>query len=385
MRLLALVDSPNHVCCRYRIRAFEPALRKAGWSLCCQALKHGFLARAVQLTQASHYDAVILQRKLLPSWEFTILREHARHLVFDFDDAVLFRDSYDRRGPYSTRRERQFALTVRSADAVIAGNDFLADCALRAGTPAERVRLIPTCIDPALYQDPGPSRSRDDRAPGQIDLVWIGSASTLQGLEQAQPLWDRLGREIPGLRLRVICDRFPRLEAIKVIPVPWSQQWESRDLAAGQIGISWLPNDPWSWGKCGLKVLQYQAAGLPVVANPVGMHVELIEPGATGFLPSTDDEWVDSVRTLVGDDSLRRQMGILARQRVAAGFSIEAWADTFVNSIAGTERLDVEENPIAMGSARSSIPDPFFVRLRRMRRVDRAEYVGYLDGKSGHD
>ena len=151
MRLLALVDSPDHVCCRYRIRAFEPALMRAGWSLDCQSLQRGTLARITQLTQADRYDSVLLQRKLLPAWQLAILRRHSRHLVFDFDDAVLFRDSYDRRGPHSAWRQRRFAATVRAADAVIAGNDFLADCASARRIACERVRLIPTCVDPGTY------------------------------------------------------------------------------------------------------------------------------------------------------------------------------------------------------------------------------------------
>ena len=104
MRLLALVDSPDHVCCRYRIRAFEPALMQAGWSLTCQSMQRGTLSRINQLTQAGRYDSVLLQRKLLPAWQLAILRRHSRHLVFDFDDAVLFRDSYDKRGPHSAWR-----------------------------------------------------------------------------------------------------------------------------------------------------------------------------------------------------------------------------------------------------------------------------------------
>ena len=135
MRLLALVDSPDHVCCRYRIRAFEPALKNAGWSLDCQELKRSTFSRLARLFAVSSYESVILQRKLLPAWQLAILRRSARHLVFDFDDAVLFRDSYARRGPYSHVRQERFAATVRAADTVIAGNDFLADCALRAGRP----------------------------------------------------------------------------------------------------------------------------------------------------------------------------------------------------------------------------------------------------------
>ena len=74
MRLLALVDSPDHVCCRYRIRAFEPNLVQTGCSLDVQGWRRGILSRLSQLAQASQYDAVILQRKLLPSWQLAILR-----------------------------------------------------------------------------------------------------------------------------------------------------------------------------------------------------------------------------------------------------------------------------------------------------------------------
>ena len=39
MKLLALVEEPDHVCCRYRIRAFEPALARAGSSLTCRGAR----------------------------------------------------------------------------------------------------------------------------------------------------------------------------------------------------------------------------------------------------------------------------------------------------------------------------------------------------------
>ncbi len=377
MRLLALVESPDHVCCRYRIRAFEPALGECGWSLTVQRLKHTTFGRLSQLFSASSYDSVLLQRRLLPVWQLAILRKNARHLVFDFDDAVLYRDSYSRRGPYSRARHDRFAATVRAADTVIAGNDFLADCALRAGAPATRVRMIPTCVEPTLYPELESHPSERNR-PG-CELVWIGSSSTLQGLEQQQSLWDRLGRDIPGLRMRVICDRFPGFQTLRVTPVPWSQAWEARDLAAGHIGIGWLPEDPWSQGKCGLKILQYQAARLPVVANPVGMHNELIEPGITGFLPRTSDDWVEAIRTLASNEPLRRRMGRAARERVESGYSVDAWADTFVSSVAAVERPGAADLTMSRPSPQNSIPDPFYVRLRRMGGLHRATRTGRQD------
>ena len=344
MKALALVDTPEHVCCRYRIKAFEPALNRAGWSLTTLSLAHPPVQRLLQFLDAARHDVVILQRKLLPRWQLWALRQRARRLVFDFDDAVLYRDSYDPRGPDCPRRARRFAATVRAADLVVAGNDFLADCALRAGASADRVRVIPTCINTERY----PSTEIRESKPvsGGLNLVWIGSSSTLKGLELRRSLWDRVGREVPGARLRVICDRFPDLGALPVVAIPWSESTETSELAAADVGVSWVPDDDWSRGKCGLKVLQYQASGLPVIANPVGVHTEMIRPGVNGWLPETPEGWVEAARDLASDPERRRRMGQAAREAVVTGYSVSAWEGTFVEEISGGERIDCATPPI---------------------------------------
>lgn len=152
--------------------------------------------------------------------------------------------------------------------------------------------------------------------------MWIGSASTLQGLELRRDLWEYLGRQVPELRLRVICDRFPDFGLPPVIPIRWSERTEVAEVSVGDVGINWMPDDLWSLGKCGLKILQYQAAGLPVIANPVGIHKILIEPGATGFLTQTPEEWLEAIKLLAAEPALRRRMGKAARARVEADYSV---------------------------------------------------------------
>jgi glycosyltransferase involved in cell wall biosynthesis len=361
MKALALVDAPDHVCCRYRIRAFEPALDHAGWSLTTEGLARGAPSRWSQLGRSARFDAVILQRKLLPSWQFLRLRRRARRLIFDFDDAVLYRDSYDPRGPLCRRRARRFARTVRQADAVIAGNEFLADRALRAGARPDRVRVIPTCVDPDRYRP-----AAHDGTGAGLDLVWIGSSSTLQGLERQKPLWERIAREVPGVRLRVICDRAPDLGAMPVVAVPWSEATEADALTGGDVGVSWVPDDLWSRGKCGLKVLQSMVAGLPVITNPVGVHAEMVTPGVSGFLATTADEWVEAALALAGGPRLRRRMGRAARAAVEAGYSVFSWSGAFAATVAGASRT-------AASPPRS--PD----RTAATRRPDGAS-LGHLGG-----
>jgi glycosyltransferase involved in cell wall biosynthesis len=216
---------------------------------------------------------------------------------------------------------------------VSAGNRFLAEAA-REANPRLQIQVVPTCVEVQRY-------SLAEHLDGSSTLVWIGSASTLQGLERIRPLLESLGEALPELKLKLICNRFLKLNCLEVIESPWSEATETLELASSDIGISWIPDDPWSRGKCGLKVLQYMAAGLPVVANRVGVHPEMIQHGVSGFLAESPEEWLEAIRLLARDPELRRKMGQAGRQIVEERYSIEAgtqaWATIFV-TLAGKMR-----------------------------------------------
>jgi glycosyltransferase involved in cell wall biosynthesis len=318
LRLAALVESTEHVCCRYRLSAFRPDLAAAGHSLELSPVSRGFLARWRIGSNARDADAVILQRKLLSTIELGLLRRRVKRLLFDFDDAIWLRDSYSSKGHESSRRRRRFQATLRRCDAAVAGNEFLAEHAQR-WSPNCRVIVVPTCVDVSRYV-----AGKHDRASGEAELVWIGSSSTLRGLEAIQPILERIGETNPRVRLKLICDRFLNLHHLPVIASLWSEATEAAELAGADIGISWIPDDPWSRGKCGLKMLQFMAAGLPVVANPVGVQCSMVRHNETGFLASTEDEWVEAVRLLAADPDLRRRMGAAGRRIVEERFSVPA-------------------------------------------------------------
>jgi glycosyltransferase involved in cell wall biosynthesis len=316
MRWIGLLEGPGHVSARYRLAAFAPYLQHAGHTLELRPLPRRWWAR-VQLFRRLRGANVILQRRLLAGWEVAFLRRQSRYLVFDFDDALFLRDSFSRRGLHDPRRLRRFVATVRACDAVAAGNTFLHAQAAR-WCPA--VHVIPTCVDPPRYP-----LARHDRR-GAVQLVWVGSSSTLCGLEAVRPLMEEVGRRVPGLQLKLVCDRFLQYHHLPVLPCPWSEAGEVEDIAGADVGISWVPDDLWSRGKCGLKVLQYMAAGLPVVANPVGVQAEMVRHGETGFLAETPAQWVEAIGRLAHDPDLRRRMGQAGRRRVESGYSVGAGA-----------------------------------------------------------
>jgi glycosyltransferase involved in cell wall biosynthesis len=135
------------------------------------------------------------------------------------------------------------------------------------------------------------------------------------------------------VRLKLVCDRFIAIPDLPVDPCPWAEATEPAELAAADVGIGWVPDDPWSRGKCGLKVLQYQAAGLPVVANPVGVQADFVRDGETGFTATTTEEWVEAVRRLAADAALRTRLGAAGRAQVEAEYSVPAAAARWIAAI----------------------------------------------------
>ena len=335
MRLSALVETPDHVCCRYRLNAYRSLLAARGHCLDLHALPSNWWQHFRIGADLANADAVVLQRKLLSSFEIGLLRRRVPRLIFDFDDAIWMRDSYSAKGFNSPRRMRRFRSIIEHCDAIVAGNDYLAEQASRWAGPS-LVQVIPTCVDAQRYPV-----SSHDRPAGLATLVWIGSSSTLRGLEAFQPTLERIALGPLGYRLKLICDRFFTLRNMPVIPCPWSEASEAAEIAAGDIGISWVPDDPWSRGKCGLKMLQYMAAGLPVVANPVGVQADLVRHGETGFLARSEDEWIEAVETLTRDPDLRREMGVAGRRLVEEQYSLEAGANHWTALLGNLERHEV--------------------------------------------
>ncbi len=332
MQVLALVEGIEQPCYRYRLEAFAWSMAQQGLYLEAVPLRRGLLARVAQLLAARRAEVVILQRKLLPLWQLALLRRAAKRLIYDVDDALFQRDSYHVRGAASRMRAQRFAATVRVADLVIAGNEYLRQ-KVAACTEPGRVRVVPTCIQPHWY-----AAATHTRSGPAARLVWIGQHSTLASLQCAASHLAAAAGQLPGLALRVISVAAPRISGVEVVRRTWSPASEAAELADGDIGVNWLPDDAWSPGKCGLRVLQYMAAGLPVVANPVGMNRTLVVDGETGYLASTPEEWAAAIARLAADPDLRRQMGAAGRRLVLHRYSVAGWGPRLAAAVATVAR-----------------------------------------------
>ena len=324
-RLLAVLTSdPDGPVVRHRWQAYGRFLADAGIVLevVPWTKRPGQRRRALQ--RASTADGVVLSSRLLGVRDVRRLRRRARRLLFDFDDALPFRDSA-RGATRSRTRERRFRAILEAADRVSAGNAYLAGL---AGDHAVGATILPTTVPMAET----PERPEPPEPPGVVG--WIGSKATVPYVEDCALVLSALVAAGHIYRLRIIADAAPTLPpGIHIDFVPWvPETWQAR-LSEIHLGIAPLPDDAWTRGKCGLKVLQMLAAGRPVVASAVGVQREQIREGETGFLAEDRDSFLRGMLALLENPERRRAMGAAGRADVAAHWSVEAWGPKVVAEV----------------------------------------------------
>jgi glycosyltransferase involved in cell wall biosynthesis len=250
----------------------------------------------------------------------TFVRQRAKGIVYDFDDAVMYRNK-NASSPYSPTRKRRFARIVKAADHVIAGNTFLYD---QARQYAKQVTVIPTAIDIKKYTPKNYNKKNT-----KVTVGWIGSSSTLPYLDHIKGVFEALGERYKHIELKIICDGFLDFKNIAVIKKIWNEKDEIEDLRSLDIGVMPLTDDPWSRGKCSLKILQYYGVGLPVICTPVGVNRDVVQDGVTGFWAITHDEWLEKLSVLIEDPLLRKMMGMRGGELVRESYSLQACAPEF--------------------------------------------------------
>jgi len=335
---------------RYRSFQYLPALQAAGLECTVSPLfDDGYLAHkyANGRTSLGHVlgasarrlravlmvprgAVVVVEYELLPFFPALFERWLAWRgcrMVVDYDDALFHQ--YDQHGNPWVRRllGGKIATVMRLANTVVVGNAYLASYARQVG--AKRVEMIPTVINLARYPATPPVSD-----PPVFTIGWIGTPSTARYLREIAPALAEVCK-VGRARVRLIGSGQIDLPGVPVEVLPWHEETEVDEMRRFDVGIMPLPDEPWARGKCGFKLIQYMACGLPVVASPVGVNGEIVENGGNGYLASTTDEWVHALETLRADVELRRRMGAAGRHRVEEKYCLAVTAPRMVGLLAG--------------------------------------------------
>ena len=303
----------------------------------------GYARRLWQILDLSHCDTIICDQEFLPYFPAAVERWIAHRcprLFVDYDDAAHFK--YRQMGALRHRIPHLMA----SAKGVVVGNRWLADFASQYSA---NVHVIPTVVDCARYRP-----RQNHSSSGRVKLVWIGTPMTAMYLQPiASALADLRGKH-PNVDVRLIGagDRGRAILPFAEV-VPWSEETEAELLAACDIGVMPLHDDDFTRGKCGLKLIQYMAAGLPVVASPVGANCDIVSDGRDGFLADSPQQWVNALERLILSPDLRRDFARNGVAKVADRYSLQSGFEAWMRILEPqryAERNPVQNATIAAGS-----------------------------------
>lgn len=323
MKILFLSTRRTKPSFRFRVEQFLPHFRARGHICDVAFLANTPLSRLWFYRRLSAYDAVVLQKRLLSRAEVFLVRQRAKRLIYDVDDAVMFNGQ----GQPEMRRQSRFRATVSAADVVICGNSFLAD---QAQDYARRIAVIPTCIDSEAFHPRWKSQNA-----GPLTIGWTGSRSTNRYLNEILPVIASFGSRV---QFRFLSDTSEGVDLQSLGDVsyrftPWSPEVEITETAAFDIGLMPLPDNPWTRGKCGFKALQYMGLGIPAVCSPVGVNAEIITHEKNGLLAKSPEEWTRALGRLVADSEFREQLGQAGRKRIEEHYAVNAQAPRLVELI----------------------------------------------------
>jgi len=279
-----------------------------------------YIKRLNILMRSEDYDFLWIEKELFPYFpaffERLFLKDKVKYIL-DYDDAIFH--NYDLSNNNIVKRilGRKIDCIMKNASLITVCNNYLANRALSAG--AKNVKVVPTVVDLEKYKVKGNAVSH----PGELVVGWVGTPVTQRYLEVVLPALKSLSKYI---KVKLIAVGAKKIECpgIELQTPPWSEEEEGELIRKFDVGIMPLHETPWENGKCGYKLIQYMACGIPVIASPVGKNKEIVEHGRNGFLASSTKEWKYYFEWIYNNRVESINMGFNGRIDVENKYSVQA-------------------------------------------------------------
>ena len=334
---------------RFRVELFLPKLKEEGYSfrlltfldknawdilykpgnrlLKAWGTVKGFFRRVDHLFQSMKADYVFVHREATPVgppiFEWLLAKVFRKKIIHEYDDAIWIpggeKISWIKKWVKATWKIKHI---IKWSYKVAAGNKFLSDYARQYNSS---VFLIPTVVN----TQQGHFKQRDQHEGKKIVVGWTGTHTTLHNLEVIEGVIPELKKEV-DFDFLVISNKPPQWD-FDFIYKQWELESEQDDLLKMHIGIMPAKQGPWFEGKCGFKLIQYQACGIPAIASPVGVNGLITLHEKTGFIAGDKEEWKKYLRKLIADASLRSEMGKAGREHIERNYSLQSLFPAFAS------------------------------------------------------
>ena len=287
-----------------------------------------FFKRLSLFWKVKNYNLVIICVEFLPYFPALFeryLKYRGIPYIFDFDDPIFH--YYDLSNNFIVRLlfKRKFHTVIKNASHVYAGSPYLVDYSIKHN---KNVSYLPTVVDDKVYNVTKTNFGKKK----YFTIGWIGSPSTSMYLNIiADVLIDLSARH--DIKVVLIGSGDFEIKGVNIDLVDWSEDSEIDSMLEFDVGIMPLENDLWSQGKCGFKLIQYMACGLPVIASQVGVNNEIVKDGVNGYLVDDKQQWFDAFNKLIEDEWLCQKFGHEGRKRFENTYCLSKTAPIFMKGI----------------------------------------------------
>jgi glycosyltransferase involved in cell wall biosynthesis len=300
-----------------------------------------------KLEQAGPFDLVYERYSL---WSFSAM-EYAKSLncasLLEVNSPLIEEQIQYRELPDPQLAERVAERVFRAAKVLIAVSNEIAAYLSHYVCTYGKVHVVPNGVNPNRFPN---NHKAARRASDETFIVgFVGTLKPWHGLHILVEAFNHLQDKVPNTRLMIVGDGPERSELVKklkekgllplteitgtVAPSEVPGMLSSMDVAVAPYPL--LAHFYFS----PLKVYEYMAAGLPVVASSIGQLAELIQDGENGILvpPGDPVALAGALDKLYRNPLLCKRLGTKARQTVLESHTWDATVEYILNlSGAGT-------------------------------------------------
>ncbi|MFQ5863153.1 MAG: glycosyltransferase [Candidatus Brocadiales bacterium] len=332
MTKILFVSPLANACTYYRCTLPARHLRKRG-------LAETRVLSAIAKEYIDWADLVVVQR-VVGDLMYHVVRYcklEGKKVVYELDDNIF---KYPNSVEYVKKGLQEETLSairiIRSSDAVTTSTEAIAETIRElVDTP---VHVLPNQID---FTDTEHLRFSTEK---QLSVGWAGGHYHVQDLGLVEPALEKILEKYSEIVL-IMYGACPKglyaRQKTRIFLQPFMPLEEFHFWMAAfrfDIGIAPLHKTEFAKSRSNLRLLQYAAMKIPIVASNYGEYGNALSNGLAG-LTAEDDQWADRISYLIEHPEERKKLGEAAydyvRENYAVEKNIDRWSAVYEEVMAG--------------------------------------------------
>jgi hypothetical protein len=289
-------------------------------------LLYSMWIRYFQIFIVFRFNYVIVRRELLFFNEYghlyldRILNTFHNNVILDIDDDLGASKREPRKvtswfGRVLLEKGTKFHDSILLYRHFICGSDYLKEL-VQTKNPNAQVTIIPTCSQ--IFSI---SKTYSEKRV----LGWIGATVNLETLDLIVPLMNDLANEHQFKLITISGKAYePKVKVkFEIEHIPWNRERDRENLALIDIGLMPLENNRFTRGKCGFKLVQYMAQGIPAIGQKIPPNDKIIDQ--FGWVVDDSEEWKSALQqALTLSNSELENLGHAAQRHISENYSFSS-------------------------------------------------------------